>query len=77
MSAILGHGHPEIVEIVSHHARQLDHLFSGMLTRPVVELAEKLAEMTPPGLDRSLLLTTGGESNEAAIKMAKLVYRQV
>jgi 2,2-dialkylglycine decarboxylase (pyruvate) len=72
MSAILGHGHPEIVEVVSHHMRELDHLFSGMLTRPVVDLAVKLAEITPPGLDRSLLLSTGGEANEAAIKMAKL-----
>ncbi len=72
MSAIIGHGHPEIVEVVSHHARDLDHLFSGMLTRPVVDLAVKLAEITPPGLDRSLFLSTGGEANEAAIKMAKL-----
>ncbi|WP_088345866.1 MULTISPECIES: aspartate aminotransferase family protein [Rhodomicrobium] len=72
MSAIIGHGHPEIAEVVAHHARELDHLFSGMLTRPVVALAAKLAEITPPGLDRSLLLSTGGEANEAAIKMAKL-----
>ena len=73
MSAIIGHGHPEIVEVVSHHARNLDHLFSGMLTRPVVDLAVKLAGITPPGLDRALFLSTGGEANEAAIKMAKLV----
>src|SRR5579883_2454771 len=72
MSAILGHGHPEIAEVVSHHVRELDHLFSGMLSRPVVELAAKIAEITPAGLDRVLLLSTGGEANEAAIKMAKL-----
>ena len=35
MSAILGHGHPEISAVVAHHAAHLDHLFSGMLTRPV------------------------------------------
>ena len=28
--------------------------------------------MTPPGLDRVLLLSTGGESNDAALRMAKL-----
>jgi len=38
----------------------------------VVALARGLADCTPPGLDRTLLLSTGGESNEAAIKMAKL-----
>ena len=72
MSSLLGHGHPEIAAVVADHARRLDHLFSGMLSRPVVDLARELAEVTPPGLDRAMLLSTGGESNEAAIKMAKL-----
>src|SRR5882757_2479189 len=72
MSAVLGHGHPEIVQTISEYAERLDHLFSGMLTRPVVALAEQLADLLPPGLDRVMLLSTGGESNEAAIKMAKL-----
>jgi 2,2-dialkylglycine decarboxylase (pyruvate) len=44
-----------------------------MLSRPVVDLATRLAEITPDGLDRALLLSTGAESNEAAIRMAKLV----
>jgi 2,2-dialkylglycine decarboxylase (pyruvate) len=73
MSSLLGHGHPEISAVVAEHANNLDHLFSGMLSRPVVDLARKLAETLPAGLDRSLLLSTGGEANEAAIKMAKLV----
>jgi 2,2-dialkylglycine decarboxylase (pyruvate) len=72
MSAILGHGHPEICETVSRACAELDHLFSGMLSRPVLTLAEKLTELTGPGLDRALFLSTGAESNEAAIKMAKL-----
>jgi 2,2-dialkylglycine decarboxylase (pyruvate) len=72
MSSLLGHGHPEVAAVVAEHARNLDHLFSGMLSRPVVNLATKLAEITPPGLDRSMLLSTGAEANEAAIKMAKL-----
>lgn len=72
MSSLLGHGHPEIAAVVADHAANLDHLFSGMLSRPVVDLARGLAAATPAGLDRVLLLSTGGESNEAAIKMAKL-----
>lgn len=72
MSALLGHGHPEIAAVVAEYASRLDHLFSGMLSRPVVDLARGLAEATPDGLDRVLLLSTGGESNEAAIKLAKL-----
>src|SRR4051812_13886032 len=72
MSAILGHAHPEIVKTVRASAATLDHLFSGMLSRPVVDLARMLAEATPAPLSKSMLLTTGGEANEAALKMAKL-----
>jgi 2,2-dialkylglycine decarboxylase (pyruvate) len=73
MSAILGHSHPEIVAVVTKSIERLDHLFSGMISRPVVDLATALAQKTPEGLDRVLLLSTGAESNEAAIRMAKLV----
>jgi 2,2-dialkylglycine decarboxylase (pyruvate) len=72
MSAVLGHTHPDIVATVSRQMSSVAHLFSGMLSRPVVELAARLAALAP-GLDRVQLLTTGAESNEAAIRMAKLV----
>jgi 2,2-dialkylglycine decarboxylase (pyruvate) len=72
MSSILGHSHPEIVEVVTEMIGRLDHLFSGMLSRPVIDLAEKLASLAP-GLDKVLLLTTGAESNEAALRLAKVV----
>lgn len=71
MSAILGHGHPEIVRTVSEATASLAHLFSGMLSRPVVELARRLAGTLPDPLEKVLLLTTGAESNEAALRLAK------
>ncbi|MEU2094695.1 aspartate aminotransferase family protein [Streptomyces globisporus] len=73
MSAILGHSHPAIVETVQRQVATLDHLYSGMLSRPVVNLARRLAATLPAPLEKALLLTTGAESNEAAIRMAKLV----
>lgn len=72
MSAILGHSHPDVVEAVAGSMATLDHLYSGMLSRPVVDLATRLAGTLPASLSRTLLLTTGAEANEAAIKMAKL-----
>lgn len=72
MSAILGHCHPEIVETVRSSIGRLDHLFSSMLSAPVVDLAEALAGLVPE-LPKSILLSTGGEANEAAIRLAKLV----
>ncbi|MDQ0303879.1 aspartate aminotransferase family protein [Ancylobacter polymorphus] len=72
MSAVLGHTHPDIVATVERQMGRVAHLFSGMLSRPVVELASRLAALAP-GLERVQLLSTGAESNEAAIRMAKLV----
>ena len=72
MSATLGHCHPEIVATVREAVGRLDHLFSSMLSAPVVDLAEALAKLVPD-LPRVVLLSTGGEANEAAIRLAKLV----
>jgi 2,2-dialkylglycine decarboxylase (pyruvate) len=72
MSAVLGHSHPDVVRAVSRSVASLDHLFSGMLSRPVVDLARRLSATLPDPLTKTLLLTTGAESNEAAVKMAKL-----
>ncbi|KAF2772374.1 dialkylglycine decarboxylase [Teratosphaeria nubilosa] len=71
MSTLIGHSHPEIVKVVSEHAAQLDHLFSGMLSPPVIRAAKRLTSLTPPGLDKAAFWSTGGESNEAAIRLAK------
>lgn len=71
MSAILGHSHPEVTEVIREQAADLVHLYSQLLSRPVIALAEKLAAIAPGALDRVLLLSTGGESNEAALRMAK------
>lgn len=71
MSCLIGHGHPEVVETITKHAASLDHLFSGMISPPVVSLAKRLISLTPPGLDKAFFLSTGGESNEAAIRLAK------
>ena len=72
MSAVLGHSHPDVVATVSESVATLDHLYSGMLSRPVVDLATRLAGTLPDPLGKTMLLSTGAESNEAALKMAKL-----
>jgi 2,2-dialkylglycine decarboxylase (pyruvate) len=72
MSSVLGHSHPDIVAAVAGAVSTLDHLYSGMLSAPVVDLARTLAATLAEPLTKTLLLSTGAESNEAAIKMAKL-----
>ena len=72
MCATVGHNHPNIVAAIRRSCDTALHLFSGMIPRSVVELAEALAKLVPKPLSRSLFVNTGSESNEAAIKMAKL-----
>ncbi|MEI6201000.1 MAG: aspartate aminotransferase family protein [Enhydrobacter sp.] len=72
MSSILGHSHPEIHATVKQASGTLDHLFSAMISEPVVALAEQLSAEQPE-LSRTMFLSTGGEANEAAIKLAKTV----
>lgn len=71
MSTLIGHGHPEVVKVIHNHAQHLDHLFSGMISPPVISLAKRLTSVAPAGLDKAFFLSTGGESNEAAIRLAK------
>lgn len=73
LSSILGHSHPDIVAAVTLAVGRLDHLHSAMLSEPVLALAERLTGLAPPGLDRAMFLSTGAESNEAALRLAKLV----
>jgi 2,2-dialkylglycine decarboxylase (pyruvate) len=72
MCATLGHNHPRVVEAIAEASAGVLHLFSGMLSPPVVELARRLSGMLPSSLGKAMFLSTGGESNEAALKMAKL-----
>src|SRR5213596_3376640 len=72
MCATVGHNHPNIVAAIRKSCDTALHLFSGMIPRSVVQLADALARIVPKPLKKSLFVNTGSESNEAALKMAKL-----
>jgi 2,2-dialkylglycine decarboxylase (pyruvate) len=73
MCATLGHNHPAIVEAVRRAGEEAFHLFSGMIPEVVAELAARLATdwMNPP-LQKSIFVNTGSESNEVALRIAKM-----
>ena len=73
MCATLGHSHPAIVKAIQSGAEDAIHLFSGMIPESVAKLSKKLAEWLPKPLTRSMFVNTGSESNEAALRMAKMV----
>ena len=68
----LGHNHPRIAAAVRSALDEVVHLNSWMLSEPVLALGERLVGLFPTPLDRVLLLNTGTEANEVALKMAKM-----
>lgn len=73
MCSVFGHNHPKIVELLKQAGDKAIHLLSSILSPPVIELAEKLTSELPESLSKCIFLNTGSESNEVAIRMAKLV----
>jgi len=71
MSSILGHSHPEIVAVVRESIARLDHVHSSFLSDDVIAFTGALAALVPDPLEKVLPLSTGAESNEAALRMAK------
>ena len=67
----LGHNHPAVVS-AAHD--QLDRgMHSGCIFRydSVVEAAERLAKITPPGIEKFGFANSGAEAVEAAVKLAR------
>jgi PLP-dependent transaminase len=72
----VGHGRRELAEAA---ARQIEHLeyftsFWDFSNDQAIELAVKLAEITPAGLTHTFFTSGGSESNETAIKIARLYH---
>ncbi len=68
----IGHNHPRIVEAIRDACDRVLHLNSWMLSEEVIRLAERLASLLPAPLDKVIVLNTGSESNEVAMRLAKL-----
>ncbi|WP_432728519.1 aspartate aminotransferase family protein [Variovorax sp. W6] len=72
MCATIGHNHPRIVAAIQKACEGALHLYSGFVGPAVPALAGRLASMLPPSLSKSIFLSTGGEANEAAVRMARV-----
>ncbi len=68
----LGHCHDEVVDRVQKQIATLGHTSTLYQTANQVNVAERLAKMTPGKLKKSFFTTSGTEANETAILVAKL-----
>lgn len=73
----LGHGNRPIIDAMTAQLEQVALTLPVQgANEPELELAERLAEITPPGLTTVKFFSGGSEANEAAIKLARQYHRQ-
>ncbi|MBV8365199.1 MAG: aspartate aminotransferase family protein [Candidatus Eremiobacteraeota bacterium] len=68
---VAGHNHPQVSAAVHDQAGKLVHTSTLYLNEPVLDLAEKLSELSPPGLDKVFVGNSGTEANELAAVLAR------
>jgi taurine---2-oxoglutarate transaminase len=72
MSVNIGHGDPRVIEAIHRQASTLAYANPYMATEPRARLGAKLAEITPGDIDTFFFTNGGAESNENAVKIARL-----
>jgi beta-alanine--pyruvate transaminase len=71
-----GHTRPSIVAAIQEQAAVLDYAPSFKVSHPkAFELASRLGELMPPGLDRLFFTNSGSESVDTALKIALAYHR--
>ncbi|WP_186767324.1 aspartate aminotransferase family protein [Devosia ginsengisoli] len=72
-----GHARPKIVEAIARQAAELDYAPAFQMGHPkAFELANRIVDIAPKGLDHVLFTNSGSESVETALKVA-LAYHRV
>ena len=72
----LGHGRSEITEAATRQLATLDYSPAFQFGHPLsFELANKLKELTPAGLDYVFFTGSGSESADTSLKMARAYWR--
>ncbi|PBB24725.1 aspartate aminotransferase family protein [Mesorhizobium sp. WSM4312] len=71
-----GHCRPKITEAIQHQAAELDYAPAFQMGHPIVfELANRLVDIAPKGMDHVFFTNSGSESVETALKMAIAYHR--
>ncbi|MGB2709954.1 MAG: aspartate aminotransferase family protein [Conexibacter sp.] len=72
----LGHGRADIAQAGADQARQLDYFSTWSYAHPrAIELATRIASLTPGDLNRVFFTTGGSEAVESALKLARAYHK--
>ncbi|MGE0015199.1 MAG: acetylornithine transaminase [Candidatus Methanomethylophilaceae archaeon] len=66
----LGYAHPEWVAAVQAQVSRMTHTSNLYYVKEQAELAQRISEIAPGNLDRTLFVNSGAEANEGAMKLA-------
>jgi putrescine aminotransferase len=67
----LGHRHPKVIEAAERALKGMPLSAKVFFSKPLADLAERLAEITPGNLQYSFICNSGTEAVEGALKTAK------
>jgi putrescine aminotransferase len=72
----VGHGRAELAEAARRQMQSLEYYasFWEFSNVPSIELAERLVELAPPGIERVFYTSGGSEGTESALKLARLAW---
>lgn len=71
LTVSVGHCNPKITERINSQNQKLQHTSTLYPTENIVNLAEKLAEITPGRLQKTYFTNSGTEADETAVFMAQ------
>jgi adenosylmethionine-8-amino-7-oxononanoate aminotransferase len=76
-NVVLGHGRRELADAAREQLETLAYAsgYSGSSNLRAIELAERLAQLTYPDINRFFFTSGGAEANETAIKMARSYWK--
>ena len=70
----LGHCHPAVMQAVQGQLEKIWHVTNVFYSQPSIDLAERLTAAS--GLERAFFCNSGGEANEALIKLARRYQKE-